>query len=394
MGAGPYLSQAGLFWPEHEIARAEGCYIYDNTGAALLDFSSGQGAALLGYGHPFILAAMQRQLTQLSHNPFPLAHTTAAGQLATSLASDLPESLNGFFFSEDHPHAWLAAAGLARQISGKRLIISVQEGPGGLADFTAPYPYPVAGEWPGRATAADSLAVLEHLLAGAAPANQVAAIVIEPVLSAGCVSPPPGYWRELLGLCRQRHILLICDERGSSWGRTGSLFAWQQTGVTPDVLVWGDGLAAGLPASGLAAAADMMRSWQPAVPFSLSPLAAAAATATLDILRQEGVLFNVLARGQQLLDTLRAWQAYSPFLGDVRGQGVMVGLEMGVPARGPDGYLAARVQEECLTRSLWLPTTGADNHILCWNPPLTVTAAQIDQALAIFEESLEEVFDT
>lgn len=391
------LSQAGIFWPERLITRAEGCYLYDESGAAVLDFSSGQGTALLGYGHPAVLAATQRQLSQLMHNPFPLAHSEMAQQLAASLAAHLPESLNAFFWAADAQRAWWAAVDLARQISGKPFVISIQEGADGLADFSVPYPYPTAGEWPGRTTLVDTLAALECLmqpLSGAAPAGRVAAVVIEPVLSAGYAAPLPAFWRALDGLCRQHQILLIFDERGSSWGRTGSLFAWQHTGVTPDVLVWGDGLAAGLPASGVAMAAEMLRAWQPAAPFSLNPLAAAAAEATLDVLRQEILLANAAARGQQLLDALRAWQAHSPFLGDVRGQGIMIGLEMGVPARGPDGYLAARVQEECLARSLWLPTAGRDHHVLCWNPPLTITAAQIEQALAIFEESLEEVFDT
>ncbi|GAB4160204.1 MAG: aminotransferase class III-fold pyridoxal phosphate-dependent enzyme [Candidatus Promineifilaceae bacterium] len=394
MGWEVRLSPAGIFWSERQITRAEGCYLYDETGAAVLDFSGGQGTVPLGYGHPAILAAVQQQLWQLMHDPFPLAHTAAAAALAASLASLLPESLNAFFWSATHERAWLAAVDLARQISGKPFVISVQEGAGGLADFTVPYPHPAAGGWPGRATAADSLAALERLLASDVTAGRTAAVVIEPVLSGGCVAPPLEFWRELQGLCRQHHLFLIGDERGSAWGRTGSLFAWQHTGITPDVLVWGEGLAAGLPASGLAAAADMMRAWQPAVPFSLNPLAAAAATATLDMLRQDDLLANAAARGEQLRSALRAWQAHSPFLGEVHGQGVMVGLEMGVPARGPDGYLAARVQEECLTRALWLPTAGSDNHVLCWNPPLTVTVAQIDEALAIFAESLEEVFDT
>jgi 4-aminobutyrate aminotransferase len=222
-------------------------------------------------------------------------------------------------------------------------------------------------------------------------------MIIEPVLGEGGYVPaPPAFMRGLREICDRYGILLILDEIQTGFGRTGKFFALEHSGVVPDILVMAKGLASGIPMSAIAAPLDLMRRWTAGThggTYGGNPVAAAAATATIQVIQEERLPANALERGQQLKDGLEEMQHRWPFLGDIRGLGLMVGLEIGVPGRGPDKDLAARIQAQCLDGNLLLLTCGTYGNVIRWIPPLVVRESQINDALLILEEGFEEIFE-
>lgn len=261
--------------------------------------------------------------------------------------------------------------------------------------FVAPYPYAYRYGWDKATTTAFCLNELEFLLLSQTAPQETAAIVVEPVLGeGGYVVPPPGFLKGLRQLCDQHNMLLIIDEVQSGFGRTGRFFALEHEGVSPDILVMAKGLASGLPMSGIAAPLSLMRQWTPGThggTYGGNAVAAAAATATIQVICEEGLAANAAARGEQLMDGLAEMQARFPCIGDVRGRGLMVGVEFTLPGgRRPDSPLAKRIQKACLTRNLLLLTCGTFGNVIRWIPPLVVSVAQIEEGLTIFEEAVQE----
>jgi len=207
-------------------------------------------------------------------------------------------------------------------------------------------------------------------------------------------SLPPNFLTKLREICDREGILLILDEVQTGFGRTGKFFALEHYGVLPDILVIAKGLASGLPMSGVAASMDMMSKWIVGThggTYGGNPVAAAAASATIKVIRDTGLLENALERGRELLDGLEELQGRWPFLGEVRGMGLMVGLEIGIHGRNPDPVLARRIQATCLDSGILLLTCGTYGNVLRWIPPLIVTEEQIRNGLLIFEEALDAI---
>ncbi len=227
--------------------------------------------------------------------------------------------------------------------------------------------------------------------------EETAAVIIEPVLGEGGYIPaPPAFMKGLRQICDRYGILLIFDEVQSGFGRTGKFFALEHSGVVPDILVMAKGLASGMPMSAIAAPMDLMGRWTAGThggTYGGNPVAAAAAAATIDVILEENLLQNAEERGRQLRDALEEMQIRWPFLGDIRGWGLMTGLEIGVPGRGPDKDLAVRIQAQCLDGNLLLLTCGTYGNVIRWIPPLIVTESQINDALLIMEEGFEEIFE-
>jgi 4-aminobutyrate aminotransferase-like enzyme len=185
--------------------------------------------------------------------------------------------------------------------------------------------------------------------------------------------------------------LLILDEVQTGFGRVGDLFAFESAGVAPDVVVMAKGLASGMPISAIAAPGDLMRRWtigSHGGTYGGNPVAAAAAVATIGVIREEGLAANARARGAQLTAGLRELQAEFPVIGDVRGPGLMVGVELGWSGREPLPELAKAVQQECMARDLLLLTCGAHGNTVRWIPPLVVDEAQIAAGLEIFGQAV------
>jgi 4-aminobutyrate aminotransferase len=224
----------------------------------------------------------------------------------------------------------------------------------------------------------------------AVPAEEVAAIVVEPVQGeGGYVVPPEGFFPELERLARAHGILLIFDEVQCGMGRTGRLWAWEHFGVAPDILTTAKGIASGMPVSAIVARADLM-DWTPgahASTFGGNPVSAAAALETMDLL-QNGIIENAASIGRHMMERLKTWPVRFPNVGHVRGMGLMIGIELvrdqRTKERAPD--LRDEVIQRAFERGLL--TLGAGENTLRLSPPLIITREQADFALDVIEDCL------
>ena len=231
------------------------------------------------------------------------------------------------------------------------------------------------------------------LLKGQTPPEETAVFVIEPILGEGGYVPaPPGFLQELRAVANKYGILLALDEVQTGFGRTGRFFGFEHAGIEPDIIIMAKGMGSGVPISGIAARRELMDKWMPGAHGGTygggSAIAAAAAQATIDVIRDEGLVENAAKMGRLLMERLIALQIASPMIGDVRGQGLMVGVEFTGEDGRSDPITAKAVQQDCLAQNLLLLTCGSYNNVIRWIPPLIVTAEQIDEASAIFAAAL------
>lgn len=399
--------------------RGEGVYLYDADGVRYMDFTSGIGVTNTGHAHPRVVQAIQEQAGALIFGQMNIVITPAVLRLAQKLDEVTPPSIEQFFFSNSGAEAVEASVKLARMATKRRNLIVMQGSfhgrthqamamttsksiyrydyqplPGGV--FVTPFPYSYYYGWSEEETTHFCLRQLDQLLHSQSAPDETAAIVIEPVLGEGGYVPAPDvFLRELRALCDRHGILLIIDEVQSGFGRTGRFFAFEHAGVEPDILVMAKGLGSGMPISAIGARAELMARWKPGTHGGTygggNAVAAAAAAATIDVIREEGLVENAARQGARLLTGLREIQAEHPIIGDVRGRGLMVGVEFTSLDGRPAADIAARVQAECLQRNLLLLTCGSYSNVIRWIPPLVVTAEQIDEALTIFNEAMAAV---
>jgi 4-aminobutyrate aminotransferase-like enzyme len=260
--------------------------------------------------------------------------------------------------------------------------------------FVSPFPYSYRYGWDEDTTVDFCLHELELLLKTQTTPEETAAIIIEPVLGEGGYVPAPNRFMEALReLCDKHQILLIIDEVQTGFGRTGKFFAFEHSGVVPDIMVMAKGLGSGVPISGIASSRELMSHWIPGShggTYGGGALATAAALATVKTIREEGLVENAVQMGERLMDGLAEIKSRFPIIGDVRGLGLMVGVEF-MSNGHPDKVITKSVQMACLERKLILLTCGSYENVIRWVPPLVVNAAQIDEALTVFEESVAQV---
>ena len=261
------------------------------------------------------------------------------------------------------------------------------------AIFVAPFPYSYYYGWSEEETTAFCLQQLDLLLTSQSAPDETAAIIIEPVLGEGGYVPAPaGYLQALRALCDE-HGILLDRRRGADrlWPHRQVLRV-EHAGVVPDILVMAKGLGSGMPISAIGARAELMAHWKPGTHGGTygggNAVAAAAACATIDTIRDEKLVENAAVQGERLMDGLREIQAEHPVIGDVRGLGLMVGVEFTRRTARPMPPVPARVQKACLQRNLLLLTCGTYGNVIRWIPPLVVDAEQIDEALGIFNEAV------
>jgi 4-aminobutyrate aminotransferase len=262
--------------------------------------------------------------------------------------------------------------------------------------------YPYCYRWAGGAHAPDEGCVcdweaqLDLTFHQYVYPEHVAAIIVEPVLGeGGYLVPPPRFLPRLREITRQHGILLIADEVQTGFGRTGELFAVRHWDVEPDILVMAKGIASGLPLSGILARRailDLLPPGSHGGTYGGNVVACAAANATLDVIEDEGLVANARERGAQFLAGLRALAPRYPSIGDVRGLGLMLALELVKPGEGdgrvPDPDLTKRVQAEALRRNLIVLTAGTYVNVVRIIPPLVTTSDEVDLALRVLDESL------
>jgi 4-aminobutyrate aminotransferase len=413
-----HLSEVWTHLTEIQPERAEGIYMYGSSGERYLDFTSGIGVTNTGHCHPRVVKAIQDQSNLLIFGQMNIVIPPGFVKLANKLTTLTPPDIDSFFFSNSGAEAIEASVKLARHATGRRGIIVFQGSfhgrtaqtmamttskyiyrhdyqplPGGI--YVAPYPYSYSYGWDDQQTTEFCLKQLDTLLHGQVNPSEVAAVVIEPVLGEGGYVPAPaGFIQELRQICSQQGILLIVDEVQSGFGRTGKFFSFEHAGITPDIIVMAKGLGSGLPISGIGASRELMAKWKPGSHGGTygggSAIAAAAALATIDVIHDEKLADNAAERGSQLMNLLKEIQDEYLVIGDVRGQGLMIGSEF-TSDRKPDSGIAKAVQKACLERNLLLLTCGTFENVVRWIPPLIVSEEQITEGVSIFQKALAEV---
>jgi 4-aminobutyrate aminotransferase len=395
--------------------RGEGVYLYDAGGQRYTDFTSGIGVTNTGHCHPRVVQAIQQQAAHLIFGQMNIVMPPTTVALAEKLNEVTPPSIDQFFFSNSGAEAVEASVKLARMATHRRNLIVFQGSfhgrthqamamttskytyrydyqplPGAI--FVAPFPYTYYFGWSEEETVEFCFKQLDQLLKSQTAPEETAAIIIEPVLGEGGYVPaPPEFLRRLRTLCDHHGILLVLDEVQSGFGRTGKFFCLEHAGIEPDILVMAKGLGSGMPISAVGANAEIMRHWKVGTHGGTygggNAVATAAAAATIDAIREEGLVENAAQMGSRLQKGLRELQAEYPVIGDIRGLGLMVGVEFTQGGKA-DAVTAAHVQQECLKRNLLLLTCGTYGNVIRWIPPLVVNADQVDAGLAIFNEAL------
>lgn len=413
---GSHLSDVWFRTTDLEIVSGSGCVVRTADGTEYLDFTAGIAVASTGHSHPRVVEAIQQQVAQILHAQANCYRSPLPEQLATRLAQITPPTIDTFFFTNSGAEATEAAVKLARHATGRPNVIVVQGGfhgrtyltmamttskvgvragyqplPAGIFATTFPRPYAWHVD---EATAVErALADLRLLLVTQTAPNETAAFVMEPVLGEGGYLPAPfAFVRGAAEICAEHGILFVADEVQTGFARTGRMFAVEHAAVEPDIMVMAKGIASGFPISAVGARADLMARWNRGAhggTYGANPVGCAAALATIDVILEEQLVTRSAARGRRLTEGLHAIQARHPGVGDVRSLGLMVAAELTQPDGTPDAARTAAAMAHCLQEAhLVLMSCGADGNVVRFMPPLVVSEAEIDQALAAFEAAL------
>ncbi len=406
---------------ERSWSHGEGHRLYDTSGASYLDFANGIAVTALGHHHPAVTAAIHAQVDRLIGPTGAMGFSEPVARLADMVAETLPDPIDTVMFLNSGSEAIEAALKLARRVTGRPGIVAFRGGfhgrTFGAASVTtsninyrtgyepllpsvyfAPYPaaYPEFGG-DGPAAAQACLAALRSLFEAVIAPSHVAAILIEPVQGEGGYNPAPAeFLVGLRALCDEHGILLIVDEVQSGYARTGRMWAFEHAGIVPDVVCIAKAIANGLPLSAIATRRDLQERWGRSAHGSTyggNPVACAAGIAVLDTIQGQGLLANVVARGEQLTAGLRRFKAEDARIGDVRGPGLMVGVEFVKDplTAEPDGGTSEALVAHCADDGLLVLSCGRAHQVIRWIPPIDVSAAEIDEALAIFWGALGKV---
>lgn len=399
------------------VDHTEGIYIYGDNGDRYIDFTSGIGVLNTGHCHPEVVSAIKKQSESLIFGQMNIVTHKPALELAEELNSITPPELDTFFFSNSGAEAAEAAVKLAKHASGKTNIIVFNGSFHGRTHltmamttskpiyrknyqplvagiFTSPYPYSYYYGWTDEDTLKFAVRELEKLLVSQTSPEETAAIIVEPVLGeGGYVVPPDGFLREIRRICDENNILFIADEIQSGFGRTGKYFAFEYEEIVPDIMTMAKGIASGLPLSGIAYKHELGEKWitgSHGGTYGGNPVSCASALATLKVIKEENLLKNAEERGEQLLEALYSLKEKYPFIGDVRGRGLMAAVEFTVNGQ-PSSDKTRSVLKAAAKRNLLLLSCGTYSNIIRWIPPLIVTKKQLEEGLKIFSDALEEV---
>jgi 2,2-dialkylglycine decarboxylase (pyruvate) len=405
------------------IERAAGSFVYDADDRAILDFTSGQMSAILGHSHPEIVAVVTNSIQRLDHL-FSGMISRPVVDLATALAQKTPDGLDRVLLLSTGAESNEAAIRMAKLVTGKYEIVGFAQswhgmtgaaaaatysagrhgvGPAAVGSFAIPAPFPYRPRFE-RNGAYDWQAELDYAfdLIDRQSSGSLAAFIAEPILSSGgIIDLPLGYLAALKQKCAERGMLLILDEAQTGIGRTGWMFAFERDGVTPDILTLSKTLGAGLPLSAVVTSAAIEekaheRGYLFYTTHVSDPLPAAVGLKVLEVVERDNLVNRANVAGARLADGLRALQQRYECIGDVRGRGLLLGMEIvrDRQSRAADGELGVRITRECMKRGLsmnvvQLPGMGGVFRIA---PPLTVSDDEIDLGLSILGEAVESSY--
>jgi 4-aminobutyrate aminotransferase len=403
---------------ERTWSHGVGHRLYDTAGKAYLDFANGIAVTALGHAHPRVTAAIHAQVDRLIGPISAIGYTEPISRLAAELAATFPEPLDSVMFLNSGSEAIEAALKLARRVTGRPGIIAFRQGFHGRTfgamsvtssalNYRTGYeplvpgvyltPFPAAyRDFAGDEAKATAMAMdqLRELTSTEIPPSAVAAILIEPIQGEGGYTPAPvAFLAELRAFCDRHGILLIADEVQTGYARTGRMWAFEHAGIVPDVVCMAKAIANGLPLSAIISSRDLQTRWGRGAhgsTFGGNPVACAAGLAVLETIHEDGLVANAAARGAELVAGLGKIAAEDDRIGDIRGRGLMVGVEFvrDRATREPDATLPDRLMAACADAGLLVLTCGSNHQVVRWIPPLDVDAAEIAEGIEIFGEAL------
>lgn len=410
-----YVSTSFLHLEPLVVASADGAVILDDAGREYIDCYSGIAVVNAGHGHPAVRAAAKAQIDRLIHCQSYTYYVDVVADLAQRLAESTPGRLTKTFFSNSGAEAVECALRMARAYTGRHEVIALERsfhgrtlaalsltgnanrkthgGPymPGVAFAPAPFPYRSRfGGDPDHVAEAAAAAVEDVVRYHTS--GDVAAFIAEPVMGeGGIIVPPRRYFAAVKQVLDRYGILLIVDEVQTGFGRTGKLFAIEHYGVEPDILTLAKGMADGFPIGATVARAEIADSLRPGEHLSTfggNPVSAAAALANLTVMQEEALPAQAAAKGEVLLRQLRELQSGVTQVGEVRGLGLMIGMELvrDRAGRQPFPELAVRIRERCRERGLLVGTAGTEGNVVRLQPPLVIDGEQLNQAVRVLTE--------
>ncbi|NLX00719.1 MAG: aspartate aminotransferase family protein [Actinomycetales bacterium] len=416
------IRYGGSFTPRR-IVRAQGTYVFDDEDRAILDFTSGQMSAVLGHSHPDIVRTVTDSVTHLDHLYSGMLSQPVV-DLAVRLTGTLPDTLSSMLLLTTGAESNEAAVKLAKLYTGRHEVVAFDQswhgmssgaasttfsagrrGYGPMMPGTLTLPTPNAYRSPFRATDGgyDWEAELDYGLRmlDRQSTGSLAACIVEPILSSGgIIELPEGYLARLKEECEKRGMLLILDEAQTGVGRTGHMYAFERDGVTPDIITLSKTLGAGLPVAAVVTSAEIEQACHERgflffTTHVSDPLAAAVALTVLDVVERDGLVDRARSLGKILGDRLRELRDAYEVVGDVRGRGLLQGIELVLnkETKAPADALGQQVTAACLERGLHLnivqlPGMGGIFRIA---PPLTIAENELHAGLDILDAAIAEV---
>ena len=401
------------------IDHASGVQVWDETGREYLDCFSGISVVNAGHNNPKVVAAAKAQMDKLIHCASYIYHTKPVADLAEKFAKIAPRGLTKSFFANSGAEAIEGAMKLARLYSGKHEFIALQTsfhgrtwgtlsitgnqgrkkrgGPYAPGIAFAPAPYVYRSLWPNdpEQCARHCAKCLDDVIRYET-SGDVAAFIAEPVLGeGGIVVPPKNYFREIKKVLDQHGMLFIADEVQSGFGRTGKMFAVEHYGVDPDILVTAKGIADGFPLSAFTTRPEIAGAYKPGdhlSTFGGNPVACAASLANIEFMLEENLPAKAKETGEYAMKKLRDLQKQNPIIGEVRGLGLMIGVELVRDEKlTPANTEAEATRDSLLKQGVLVGVGGVYGNVVRFQPPLIITKQQIDRAVAAFATALTEV---
>ena len=399
-------------------AKADGAMIEDVDGNRFFDFAGGIGAMNIGHTRPEITKAIAEQAEKFTHTCFSVMMYESYIELAEKLVKLTPGNFSkkAAFFNSG-AEAVENAVKVARYATGRPAVVVFDNayhgrtlltmtmtakvkpykyrfGPFAPEFYRAPFPYSYRMNMTPEESSQYCIKELERIFVGEVAPDQVAAIVIEPVQGeGGFIVAPPGFLRALKSLCEKYGILFIADEIQTGFCRTGKMFAVDHDGVEPDIVIVAKSMGAGMPISGIVGRANIMDAPPAGMlggTYSGNPVACAAAVAVLNLYTQEDLATRSQEIGKAVTDCFKKLQVRIPSIGDVRGLGGMVAMELvkDSESKEPDAQLASDILTETHKRGVVLIKAGIYDNIIRVLVPLCITDEQLQQALAALEDAI------
>ncbi len=416
------VPRAATPWAPIAIAKAHGSLLQDVDGNTFIDVTGGIGVLNVGHTHERVVAAIKDQADQFLHTDFTLLPYGAYVDVAERLNARFPGAVpaKAIFFNSG-AEAVENAVKIAKVATGRRAIISFEGGfhgrtlmamtltskpkpyKAGLGSFApdvykAPFPYsyrcPIGAHEVDHVCGQACYEQIAHLFKVQVDPSEVAAIIVEPVQGeGGFVVPPPDFLRYLRDLTTAHGIMLICDEVQTGFGRTGTFFACEQSGVVPDLITIAKSVADGLPLSGVIGKSEVIDAPGDSTiggTYVGNPVACRAASAVLDVFDEEDLLSQGRRLGVQMRARLEAMADRFPQIGQVRGLGPMLAIELveDRATKTPAAKLTSRVQRRALSLGLLMLKAGIYDNVLRFLAPLNTPPAIADEAMDVLEEAL------